>query len=158
MQNPLELLEAKVRPTWHGNSSARTGGRGLNDCGKKDAASSRCYLDPLISSYHSCCPFLPFLSLFRFSPHWFVYIQSLWLTRLVTYLCPFLPFLSLFRFSPHWFVYLQSLWLTSVSCVSMPPDRSRSWGDPPMEPPDSRPTSQSTSSGIVELHPIAPSH
>ena len=114
MQNPLELLEANVRPTWHGNSSARTGGRGLNDCGKKDAASSRCYLDPLISSYHSCCPFLPFLSLFRFSPHWFVYLQSLWLPRLVTYLCPFLPFLSLFRFSPHWFVYLQSLWLTRL--------------------------------------------
>ena len=26
---------ANVRPTWHGNSSARTGGRGLNDCGNK---------------------------------------------------------------------------------------------------------------------------
>ena len=68
MQNPLEHLEANARPTWHGNASARTGGRGLNDCGKKDAVSSRCYLDLLISSYHSCCPFLPFLSLFRFFP------------------------------------------------------------------------------------------
>ena len=98
MQNPLEHLEANVRPTWHGNASARTGGRGLNDCGKKDAASSRCYLDPLISSYHSCCPCLPFLSLFRFFPHWFVYVKSLWLTQLVTYLYPLIvPVLGMIR-------------------------------------------------------------
>ena len=31
MQNSLEPFEATVRPTWHGNASERTGGRGLRN-------------------------------------------------------------------------------------------------------------------------------
>ena len=86
MQSPLEHLEANVRPTWHGNSSARTGGRGLNDCGKK-----RCSFVSLL--FGSVDQFLLSISSFSFIfsfffPNWFVYVKSLWLTHLVTYLCP----------------------------------------------------------------------
>ena len=91
MQHPLEHLEANVRPSWHGIRP------GTNPRQRTKRLRKKMQLR-LAATWIHVVRFFLFFHFFVFFPHWFVYVKSLWLTQLVTYLYPLIvPVLGMIR-------------------------------------------------------------